>query len=900
MSEDIEQLKRAFSAYRVEQQIGSGGMANVYLARDHKHDRKVAIKVLHAELAAVLGVTRFVQEIRVTANLQHPHILGLIDSGVLPDTADELRGRPYYVMPFVEGESLRERLDRERQLPVAEAIRIATQVGSALDYAHRHGVIHRDIKPENILLTDDTAIVADFGIALAVTLAAGPRITQTGLSVGTPNYMSPEQALAEKTITARSDIYSLGAVTYEMLVGEPPFTGPTVQAILARVMTEDPRSLTTQRRSVPPSAAAAVSRALEKLPADRFATAHEFAAALSGPSFVRSSENASGYSLRWNKLPLYVSSGLALVFLATTVWAWRRDDRPKSAVRYNLDLDASEKIVRGAVGWGRLAISRDGSRLAYVGGPSEQVLIRSRDQLHADPLPHSEKAVTPFFSPDGRQVGFVKGTLLQIAPVNGGPPATVTDSLVGTGGMSWGRDGMIYADCSADAGLVRVEAKAGAIPRRFTTLDSANGETDHNWPEVLPNGKGVLFTTTVHSNRNDKGASQFAVAVAEISSGKHRLVIRGATSPRYIAGYLLYLTADKTLMAVPFDEDSMKITGDPMVIVSGIRLDHWGGADFAVSATGTLVYVAATDEGKHELVWVTRDGKAQSLDANWLADFWNPVLSPDGKQLAVAETGDDGGWQVWTRRFGGGSPARLSFEGSVNWYPTWTGDGQSVTYNSNVGGSFALWTKRADGSSAAVRDLHQDRGSLEPVWSPDAKWLVFETETSSQGAGDIVGIRPGIDREAVPLVASEFTEVAPAFSPDGRWLAYASNETGRFEIYVVPFPNTKSAKWVVSNGGGTEPLWSHRGNELFYRSAAGNLVAVAVTTSPTFSVGRSTSLFSATQYRAYPQGLEYAVSPDDRRFLMVRPVATDSSQKLTVVDNWYEELKAKARARADR
>src|SRR2546423_3079825 len=293
MSDRLEQVQRAFATYVVERELGSGGMATVYLAHDKKHDRKVAIKVLHAELAAVLGADRFLQEIRVTANLQHPHILGLIDSGITAEDAGELRGRPYYVMPLVKGESLRQRLDKEQQLPVSDAVRIATEVASALDYAHRQGVIHRDIKPENILLHDGSAIVADFGIALAVTEAGGARITQTGLSLGTPGYMSPEQAMGERTITARSDIYSLGAVTYEMLAGEPPFTGPTVQAVVARVMTEEPRPLATQRRNVPANVAAAVSHALEEIPADRFSSAHEFAEALNNPLFTLSSALAT-------------------------------------------------------------------------------------------------------------------------------------------------------------------------------------------------------------------------------------------------------------------------------------------------------------------------------------------------------------------------------------------------------------------------------------------------------------------------------------------------------------------------------------------------------------------------------------------------------------------------------
>src|ERR1700693_2194779 len=349
LAESLEQVQRAFTAYTIERELGSGGVATIYLAHGKKHDRKVAIKVLHAELAAVLGAERFLQEIRVTANLQHPHILGLIDSGLIGEDAGELRGRPYYVMPYVEGESVRQRLDKERQLPVSDAVRIATEVASALDYAHRHGIIHRDIKPENILLHDGSAIVADFGIALAVTQAGGPRITQTGLSLGTPSYMSPEQAMGERTITARSDIYSLGAVTYEMLSGEPPFTGPTVQAIVARVMTEEPRPLTTQRRNVPPNVAAAVAHALEKVPADRFASAHEFAEALNNPALILSATPAGAgrdrSSHRLRRL-LYGVTALAILTTATTLWGWMRPAPPKPVVRYTLVFDSTEESAK--------------------------------------------------------------------------------------------------------------------------------------------------------------------------------------------------------------------------------------------------------------------------------------------------------------------------------------------------------------------------------------------------------------------------------------------------------------------------------------------------------------------------------------------------------------------------
>lgn len=897
MTELVDQVQRAFTTYTIERELGSGGMATVYLAHDKKHDRKVAIKILHAELAAVLGAERFLQEIRVTANLQHPHILGLIDSGIIGEDAGELRGRPYYVMPYVEGESLRQRLDKEQQLPVSDSVRIATEVASALDYAHRHGVIHRDIKPENILLHDGSAIVADFGIALAVTQAGGARMTQTGLSLGTPSYMSPEQAMGERTITARSDIYSLGAVTYEMLSGEPPFTGPTIQAVVARVMTEEPRPLTAQRRNVPLNVAAAVSRALEKVPADRFGSAREFAEALNNPSFALSAASAVGRQARSSRRSelLYGVIAFAILTTGTTLWAWMRPADSKPVLRYAMVFDSTETMVRSAEWAGRLAISPDGSRLAYIGGPGAQLLIRPRNQLHAIAISGTEGAYTPFFSPDGQRVGIVTGKNLQIVSINGGQPVTVTDSLVDIGGASWGRDGFIYADGAGYGSLVRVEARPGAVPKLFTGLDTASGEIDHMWPDVLPNGKGVLFTDAFGVASGNKGKSTYAIAVADIPSGKHRVIVDNAIYARYAtSGHLLYVTLGRTLMLVPFDQTSMKVTGEPTTLVEGMRLGPAGSTDLAVSQAGTLVYATSTGTAKQQLVWITRDGKAKSVDPDWEGDFRFPAISPDGRRLAVVRIIDAQTIDLWIKQLDRGPSIKLT-EGGSNVFPTWKPDGQSITFSSNTAGFHDLWTKRADGSAQAVLQFSEKRNVFGAHWSPDGTWLIFQTGASEPGLGDIIGVRAGSDTTPVPLVATRFTEVAPALSPDGRWLAYTSNESGRYEIYVVPFPNTGAAKWAVSTRGGTEPQWSHSGKELFYRDGSRNLVAVAIGTTPTFSLGGSTALFSAAGFAFDEFGSVYAVAPDDQRFLMIRPNTANGSDALIVVENWFQELKAKSR-----
>ncbi len=907
MAEHIAQVQRAFSAYAIERAVGSGGMATVYRAHDKKHKRKVAIKVLHGEVAALVGSKRFLQEIRITAKLQHPHILGLIDSGILGKETGDLAGRPYYVMPYIDGESLRQRLDQEKLLPVAETVRLVTEIASALDYAHRHGIIHRDVKPENILLHDGSAIVADFGIALAVTQAGVSRLTETGTTLGTPFYMSPEQAMGEQVITARSDIYSLGALCYELLAGEPPFTGRTQQAIVARIITEEPRALSTVRRSVPPHVASAVSQALEKIPADRFATAHEFAAALSSPSTTPSApmpalEDATEDTrvravagAAHSNRPLYAVGALAILMGVFALWGWLRPRPASPVLGYRLVFDSTEAMVAGGSYVTRLALSPDGSRLAYIGGPKAQLFIRPRNQLRGTAVPGTEGLNTPFFSPDGRYVAVMADNNLQAFSLTGGPRMLVTDTLVGVAGASWGRDGFVYADGAGFERLLRVEAKPNAVPRWFTALDTASGEFDHLWPDVLPNGKGVLFTVASRVRNLTKDVLSYSIAVADIPSGKHRVLVNNAKFARYAAsGHLLYVTSDRKLMVAPFDQGSMKVTGEPALLSEGVRLGTLGSADLTVSATGTLLYGTGGGQPANQLVWITRDGKVQPVDSAWTGLFRSPALSPDGTRLAVER-----GLEIWIKQLDRGPSLRLAFEGTENTFPAWTPDGRSITFTSRVSDSYDLLTKKADGSAPAVRQLHMNRGTFGPLWSPDGTWLLFRTDPSTTGSSrasgllpDILGIRPRIDSVAQPLVATRFTEESPAFSPDGRWLAYSSDESGEKQVYVVPFPNTSGAKWPISNRGGKEPLWAHSGRELFYRDDDGNMVAVAVQTTPTFSPGRSTALFQAGGYvsRAFPA--QYAVSRDDRRFLMIRPLPI-APDELVVVENWFQELQSK-------
>lgn len=644
----------------------------------------------------------------------------------------------------------------------------------------------------------------------------------------------------------------------------------------------------------------AVAGPIEHAPHDRSESANHSAEVSNKPSSLSAAVGVDGRNAggKPERRMLYALSALAILMTGAAIWGWTRPATSKPVLRYTLVVDSTEAIASGGSWLGRMALSPDGSRLAYIGGPRSQLLIRPRNQLRATTVPGTDGGVTPFFSPDGSQVGFLLENSVQIASLDiRAPLVTVTDTLTGLTGASWGPDGFIYVDGSGPGSLLRVEAKPRADPRWFTMLDTARGEVDHTWPDVLRNGKGVLFTVAFNDRNAVTGTVSYAIAVADIPSGKHRVIVDDAMYARYASsGHLLYVTTNKILMVAPFDQNRMKITGEPTPLTEGMRLGLFGSADLAVSATGTLVYATGAGQGKRELVWVRRNGKALSVDPDWQGGYFGfPAISPDGKWLAVTRSATTEPLNIWVKRLDRGPSIKLTLEGRYNVGPAWTPDGRSVTFSSNVAaGVFHLWTRRADGSAKAMLQFREKRHVYGPRWSPDGKWLVFQTDPAQSGAGDILGIRPQTDSGPMALVATASTELSPALSPDARWLAYASNETGQFEIYVVPFPNTGAAKWAMSTGGGLEPLWSHRGSELFYRDASGNLVTVEVKTKPTFSPGRSTVLFPATGFHSYTFAPQYAVAPDDQAFLMIRPAETSTPDKLIVVENWFEELTAKA------
>ena len=564
MTDITQRLTTAIAdRYRIERHLGEGGMATVYLAEDLKHQRRVALKVLRPELAAVIGAERFVQEITTTASLQHPHILPLFDSGRTDAGEHEGASFLYYVMPYVEGETLRDKLNRETQLGIDEAVRIASEVADALDYAHRHGVIHRDIKPENILLHDGRAMVADFGIALALSAAAGGRMTETGLSLGTPHYMSPEQATADKHVTNRSDVYSLGCMLYEMLTGEPPHTGASAQAIIMKIVTEAARPVTTLRKSVPAHIAAATARALEKLPADRFETAKAFADALHNTTFgvtAATAPSAFAFAPTIARRPAFTLAlgafGLAGIALATWAFLHTPAEPARAPVRYRLPLPI--EVGLGNDFGNHVALSVDGTRLVYAAAidGTPRLWMLERNQLEPKQIAGTEQAHQPVFSPEGTRIAFITwDRKLKIVSLGGEPPSTLLDSGIVRGGLGWGSDGYIYFDAGSSStglsnrGLERVPERGGNA-EAVTRLDSSRKEVAHRFPVPLPGNRGVVF---VISRERQYDAQLAEIGVVDLKTGKHRTLLQGCTVIWSPTGHLLVVRADGALVAAPFN-----------------------------------------------------------------------------------------------------------------------------------------------------------------------------------------------------------------------------------------------------------------------------------------------------------------------------------------------------------
>ncbi|MCC6318519.1 MAG: serine/threonine-protein kinase [Gemmatimonadaceae bacterium] len=910
--------------YRIERRLGEGGMATVYLAEDLKHDRKVALKVLRPDLAAVLGADRFVQEIKTTAQLQHPHILPLYDSGSTAAAHGGSMEFLYYVMPYIQGETLREKLDREHQLGIDEAVNIATEVAAALQYAHGRGVIHRDIKPENILLSDGRAIVADFGIALAVSAAAGGRMTETGVTLGTPHYMSPEQATADKHITNRSDIYSLGSVLYEALTGEPPHTGSSAQMVIMKIVTDVARPVSELRKAVPPHVATAVAISLEKLPADRFESATAFAEALHSPAFISpvaidTKVGAARPASRRVALPALMAATLLIGVLA--MWGWMRPSRTPSVARYPTTLGTSDAFD-GMTFAVEAALSPDGASLVFRSPPTGpgQLFVKRRDEVVAQPLAGTEGGSGPFFSSDGAWIGFVAHGQLRRIPSKGGASLKLADSVDATFNRgAWLEDGsIVYYDSPTSS--LRLLRAGGASWRAIVSPTTIDGRFP--WlPTPLPSSRGILFTA---HHTNCVGVVSCRPSRAYVYDARRdtvRALFDDAIGAWHVAtGHVLYLTSSGTLMAVPWDNAALAPRGRPVPVLDGIQAPG-----FLVSNEGTAYYLLGRPEFARGpvpnaiVVWVNRSGRAEPVDSSWQVNTggryngsaetdWGLALSPDGRRIALTQL-TDLGTDIWIKELPTGPVSRHTLYAGEDRSPAWAAGGRAITFLSDRPTSadttqsanrFNVWEQATDGTGEP-RLLWGKDGPTYAFRSLDGRWLVFGAARSTGAAAqaDILAAQLGVDSMAREIVATGYNEGGAALSPDSRWLAYVSNEQGANEVFVRPFPNVNGGKWQVSRGGGSAPVWAHNGRSLFY-VADGTMNEVKVHPGPPFSTEPPRALF------AIPSGVRagslergtFAISPDDQRFLMVRDNDwrdMAGAPTLVVVQSFFDELRAKLR-----
>ena len=880
--------------YRIERELGQGGMATVYLAEDLKHRRKVALKVLKPELAAVLGAERFVQEITTTASLQHPHILPLFDSG----TAD---GFLYYVMPFIEGETLRDKLNRETQLGVDEAVRIAREVADALDYAHGKGVIHRDIKPENILIQNGRPMVADFGIALAVSAAAGGRMTETGLSLGTPHYMSPEQATADKEISGRSDIYSLASVLYEMLAGQPPHLGGSAQQIIMKIIAEPVEAVTRYRRTVPPNVAAALAKALEKLPADRFGSASEFARALADAAFRTGTSTVSEARGTTHRGPhAWQLAAAALVFLgagaALGIAATRTPPPAPQVVRFSSPTRSTLRLFNNILFETPFALSPDGTQMVFVafdsGSSTARLHIRQMDQLTSTPLVGTEDALNPFFSPDGREIGFVTQqdlTLKKIA-ATGGPVSTIVgDARVRFGAASWGDDGsIVYTNGFNQLGRIAAPGEPPTSLTDSTTFRFAGS------PMILPGSTALLLTGVSRSTPSAPNTGE--LYVLEIATKKAKRLVENARRGWYLpGGYLAYATEDGAIFGVKFDLGTLEISGTPVALLDGIMTALGGRARVAVaSESGTMAYLPGSMSDDAVIVQVDRAGREQVILAK-PAPYSVPRISPDERRILVSMPDARGYPQVWIHDRASTTTRQLTFEGQ-NIRPAWSPDGDRVAFNTDrVFGKNYNWTMPADGSSDGERagEGAEISGSAPVSWTRDGKWIVTDgvPDSGTGGGGeDIFAIPTSGQRAMRAVISTSADEQTGEVSPDGRWIAYVSNRTGRAQIYVQPFL-TPGGPTLVSEGAGAEPAWASNTELAYVNTDVDSVVVARLQFSQTVTVTRST-LFDHRPFRSGNSSIRgYDATFDGRHFVFARMVGQRSQVEPIIVLNWLVEVK---------
>ena len=874
--------------YEIVAPLGAGGMGEVYRARDTRLERTVAVKILPAHFSSdPVHKQRFEREAKTISNLNHPHICVLHDIG-------HQDGIDYLVMECVEGETLAKRLEKG-PLPLEQVLKLGSQIADALDKAHRSGVVHRDLKPGNIMLTSTGAKLLDFGLAKPAALVGGATltaaatrttpVTQEGTVVGTFQYMSPEQ-IEGKELDGRSDIFSLGAVLYEMLTGQRAFQGKSQLSVASAILEKEPAPISSIKPLTPPAFDHAIRGCLAKDPEERWQTARDLALEL---KWVGKAENAgqpvgSLGPVRGSWLLWTLTLGL-LGVIAVALWGWMRPGLSplRPVTRWATVFPRSDTIQS-------VTFSPEGSHLAYISGG--QVFVRATDQLEAKRVSGDDQVGTPavFFSPDGKWIAYRSNGKLKKAPTAGGASLTLCDwaGLPGPGPSgTWGPDdtiifasGLVTGIGTGEHGLWRVPA-AGGKPQVLTTPDSQKGETAHGSPHFLPGGNAVLFSIKTATSWDDG-----RIAVLNLRTGEQRVLLEGGSNPRYApTGHLIYARGS-SLFAVPFDPDRLRLNGTPSPVLEGVsRL--LGFVDYSFSESGDLVYVPGGAEvQKTTMVWVDRTGKAESIEAPPRA-YFNPSISPDGRRVAMAiEGGSEENLDVWIYDLARRTLTKLT-NGFLNNAPAWTPDGKRVAFrNVNESGQNGIFWAPADGSAPPEQLLATDGPVTPGSWLPDGSALLFYAAPAT-GIGVLPVPRAPADSPRTPRAMVK-NSLSPQVSPDGRWLAYQSAG----QVYVQPFPSLLG-KWQISNDGGSSPRWARNGRELFYHNGQ-KMMAVDIESREVFRAGTPKLLFEG-RYLGGPVGLQpgigYDVSPDGKRFLMIRADSEPNAAQLQVVENWFDELR---------
>jgi len=898
--------------YEIHSAIGKGGMGEVYRARDTKLQRDVAIKILPSQFAAdPERLARFEREAQLLASLNHPHI-GTIHG------FEESGGLRALVLELVEGETLADRIARGA-IPLDEALPIANQIAEALEAAHEQGIIHRDLKPSNIKITPDGVVkVLDFGLAklaapdpagLSPDMSVSPTITNaammTGIGVllGTAAYMAPEQAKG-RPADKRSDIWAFGCVLYEMLTARRAFEGEDVSDTLAAVLRGEP-----DWGALPANAPPALSTLLKDcLKRDRRQRISDIAAA----RFVLTEYEkltpvmapAAPPTAAPQRQPLWrraVVPGAAVVVTAAIssalVWFTMRPALPPAPLRLSADLGADASLVtdQGAAA----VLSPDGAVLVFAaqrsGATDTLLFVRRLEQLQAAPLSGTDGARNPFFSPDGQWIAFFAGGKLKKIAVTGGAAVTLCDAPNGRGG-TWGEDGTIVftPNNTARVRLLRVSS-TGGTPQPLTTL--AQGETTQRWPQVLPGGTAVLYASAPTQTEWEDGS----IVVQPLPAGERKVVQRGGYYGRYLpSGHLVYLH-DGTLFAAPFDFERLEVTGQAVPVLEGVTSSPnvTGGAQISVSANGTFVYLPGQNVGADAPIqWMDRAGKTTPLRAT--ASNWsNPQFSPDGTRLAV-DVIDKNQADVWVYEWARDTLTRLTFDPAADGKPVWTPDGRRIVFTSTRNNAPPnLYWQRADGTGDVQRLTDSKNVQFAASWHPSGKFLAFQ-EQSPQTSFDLMilpmegdeasGWKPG---KPTVFLNSPFSEQEPMFSPDGRWLAYLSNESGRYEVYVRPFPGP-GGKWQISTAGGVFPTWSRGRHELLYQTLDQRFMVAAYTVEgDSFRAGKP-SLWSEGRLVQRPRQRAFDLHPDGERLALAAASdaqSTAKQDKVVFIFNFFDELR---------